>query len=419
MSTLTAAPSPVPRGLVFDPFEHSPVMKRLRDAKVRTIVGIIVLGIACVIAAAVIGDRFGTPSDFQPIQDAQRLMDVGNPPPSPAAFPLLRDVVSWYLIVMSALTLALVRYQWRLITRIVPHLAEAGAIFWRRTVTGDTRLRALLVGKANAAAAPEAFLGFALARAQRQLKWASDWWFAVFLAAAGVASGFIAGEVDGSFVALAPPHLTTGQEQAWLTTALTSWWAGSHNLPGLFVAFVITSLMFVAIFAQNLVGFVAIYLFVAMGRTLEFRCDWDNHDRRFGWAPVGTLYRTMLVSLMLHIAAITSVMWLMGFGRWLYMSVLILIPIVAIPLYVIVPAIVFMRFSLAEKFRYHAELTARADQDPDDLALRQQVRDEQEFARNAVINPVRPRKRDIPASVATIIIPVTLTAVQVIAAIKS
>lgn len=418
-TTLTPPLAPVPRGITFDPFRDSPVMRRLRDAKVRTIVGIIVLGLACVIASAVIGDRFGTLNDFQPIHDAQRLMDVGSPPPSPADFPLLRDVVSWYLIAMSAATLGLVRYQWRLIERIVPHLAETGVIFWRTTVTGDTRSRALLVGKANAAAAPEAFLRFALARAQRVLGWASDWWFAVFLGAAAVAIPFIAGEIAGSFSALAPPHITSAQEHTWLDAALKSWWAGNSNVPGLMVAYVIASLMFVAIFAQNLVGFVAIYLFAAMGRTLEFRCDWANHDRRFGWAPVGTLYRTMIGSLMLHIAAITSVMWLMGFGRWPYVWVLIVIPIVAIPLYAVVPAIVFMRFSRVEKSRYHDELAALADQDPDDLALRQRVRNEQEFARRAVINPVRPRKRDIPASVVTIIIPVMLTAVQVIAAIKS
>jgi hypothetical protein len=420
MSTTQTPPlTPVPREIAFDPFEHSPVMKRLRDAKIRTIVGIIVLGVASVIVAALIGGHVGTPSDFQPIQDAQRLMDVGSPPASPADFPLLRDVVSWYLIAMSAATLWLVRYQWRLITDIVPHLAKAGVIFWRLRVAGDARSRAMLVGTANASAGPDVFLNLALARAQRLLAWASRWWLAVFVVAFGVAVGYIAGEVDGRFVALAPTHLTSVQEHHWLTSAGNSWWAGRDNLPGLFVAFVITWLMFVAIFAQNLVGFVAIYLFAAMGRTLEFRCDWVNHDRRFGWAPVGTLYRTMIGSLMLHIGALTSVLWLMGFGRWAYMSVLILIPIFAIPMYVVVPTFVFMRFSHVEKSRYHDEQAALADQDPDDLALRQRVRNEQEFARKAVINPVRPRKRDIPASVVTIIIPVMLTAVQVIAAIKS
>src|SRR6185369_14172542 len=97
----------------FDPFEGSWQMRLLRDAKPRTIAAMIVAGLAAVVTASVIGNRFGSLSSFQPIEDAQRLMQVGNPPPSEPSFPLMRDVVSWYLIVMSAATLVIVRRQWQ------------------------------------------------------------------------------------------------------------------------------------------------------------------------------------------------------------------------------------------------------------------------------------------------------------------
>jgi hypothetical protein len=406
----------------FDPFEDSAQMRLLRDAKPRTIAAMIVTGLLAVVLSAIIGNRFGTLADFQPIDDAQRLMQVGDPPPSLPSFPLTRDVISWYLIVMSAATLAIVRLQWRWITAIVPHLAEAGALHWRGSMGGARRWRELLVGSAHADDAPKDFLDAALNRARRVITATGRYWWVIFIVAAAVAVGYINGEVDGSFGALAPPHLSAGGEQKWLDEAISSWWAGPDNLYGLFVYFVISALMFSAIAAQNAVGFAAIYLFVVMRRTFEFRCDWENRDGRYGWDPLAALYRITLLALVLHIAAITSVMWVMGWGRYAYMTILIVIPVIAVPLYLIVPAIIFARFGKREKKRRIAELTAERTAElggSEEIALLRALRDEIEYVRKAKINPLRPSRREIPASVATILIPATLTAVQVIAAINS
>jgi len=124
------------------------------------------------------------------------------------------------------------------------------------------------------------------------------------------------------------------------------------------------------------------------------------------------------LSLVFHVAAITSVMWVMGWGRFAYMTVLIVIPVIAAPLYLFVPAMVFLRFSRTEKDRRIDELTSGIDSTTN-LPLRQSLRSELDYVREAKINPLRPRRREIPASIATIVIPVTLTAVQVIAAINT
>ena len=421
MSHQTITPTPAENRQAevtsFDPFADSSQMRLLRDAKPRTIAAMIVTGMSAVIFASVLGGRFGPLSAFQPIEDAQRLMQVGNPPPSEPSFPLTRDVVSWYLIVMSAATLVLVRKQWRLITMIVPHLSAAGALYWRQEVEGSRFMRLRLVGVAHADSPPEAFLNAALARGKVIVSAIGRFWWVIFLCAVVVAAGYIKGEIDGSFQALAPDHLSALADQTWRQEAIDSWWAGPSNLYGLLVYFLISALMFSAIAAQNDVGFVAIYLFVAMNKAFEFRCDWDNRDEFFGWLPVASLYRITVLSLVFHVAAITSVMWVMGWGRFLYMTVLIVIPVIAAPLYLLVPFVVFHRFSRKERNRRIDELTSGINA-PTALPLRQSLRSELEYVREAKINPLRPRKREIPASIATIVIPVTLTAVQVIAAIN-
>jgi hypothetical protein len=402
----------------FDPFEHSPRMRLLRDAKPRTIIGMIAAGLSAVVASAVIGNRLGPLGAFHPIADAERLMQVGNPPASPPSFPLTRDVVSWYLIVMSAATLVIVRNQWRCISTTVPHLAQAGVLHWRGRVDGSKRWRAILVGSAHAHDAPSDFLSAALWRAQRILTAISRHWFAIFIVASAVAAGYINGEVNGSFHALSPTHLSAAQEQHWLREAGASWWAGPENLNGLFVYFLISALMFSAIAAQNGVGLAAIYIFVVMNKTFEFRCDWSNSDGYFGWSPVASLYRITLLSLTFHIAAITSVMWIMGWGRFAYMTVLIVIPVIAAPLYLLLPAIAFGRFSRREKERRIDELTAKA-RETTDLGEHQTLRSELDYVRGAKINPLRPRPREIPTSLATIVIPILLAVVQVIAVLKA
>lgn len=403
---------------IFDPFEHSPRMLLLRDAKPKTIMAMILAGLSAVIASAIIGHRFGSLDSFHPISDAERLMQVGNPPASPASFPLMRDVVSWYLIVMSAATLVIVRSQWRCISSTVPHLADAGVLHWRKEVDGSKRWRAFLVGSTYAHDAPRDFLLAALSRAQRILTAISRHWFAIFIFASIVAAGYINGEVDGSFRALSPTHLSAVQEQHWVHEAGASWWAGPDNLNGLFVYFIISALMFSAIAAQNGVGLAAIYIFVVMSKTFDFRCDWSNSDGYFGWSPVASLYRITLLSLTFHIAAITSVMWIMGWGRFAYMTVLIVIPVIAAPLYLLLPAIVFGRFSRREKERRIDELTLEVRQ-ASDLSTQQTLREELNYARGAKINPLRPRPREIPASLATIVIPILLAVVQVIAVLKA
>lgn len=407
----------------FDLFDHSAQMRLLRDAKPRTIAGMIALGLAAVVLSAIIGHRFGSLSDFQPVADAQRLMQVGNPPPSPPDFPLMRDVVSWYLIAMSAATLVITRRQWRLITNAVPHLSNAGVLYWRTSVSGERSWRRALVGSAHADDAPDDFLYAAFGNARRLITATGRYWYAIFIVAVVVAAGYINGEISGSFGALAPPHLSGAAEHAWLDKAISSWWASPDNPNGLLVYFLLSALMFSAIAAQNAVGLAAIYVFVVMSRTFEFRCDWtrDGDDSRYGWSPISALYRITLLSLVLHIAAITSVMWLMGWGRFAYMTVLIVIPVLAVPLYIILPAIIFTRFARREKKRRIKELTQEFDRDvhgPESIANLRAMRDETAYVKKARINPLRPRKREIPAVIVTTVIPIALTAVQLIAALK-
>jgi hypothetical protein len=408
----------------FDLFEDSAQMQLLRDAKPRTIVGLIALGLLAVVLSAIIGHRFGSFSDFQPVADAQRLMQIGDLPPSRPAFPLMRDVVSWYLVVMSAATLVITRRQWQLITEAVPHLSKAGVLYWLSHVSGGKGWHRTLVGSTHADDAPANFLDAAFRHARRLVTATGHYWYAIFIVAVVVAAGFTNGEIDGSFGALAPLHLSGTAEQEWLHRAISSWWASPSNPNGLLVYFLISALMFSAIAAQNAVGLAAIYVFVVMSRTFEFRCNWtqDGDDRRYGWSPVAALYRITLLSLVLHIAAITSVMWLMGWGRFAYMTILIVIPVIAVPLYIILPAIIFTRFGQREKKRRIEELDRELL--PEGVGGTQKIenlktlRDETAFVEKARINPLRPRKREIPAVVATILIPITLTAVQVIAALK-
>lgn len=407
----------------FDLFEQSAQMRLLRDAKPQTIIGMIVLGLVAVVLAAIIGHRFGSLSDLQPVADAQRLMEIGDPPPSPPAFPLMRDVVSWYLIAMSAATLAIARRQWRLITEAVPHLSEAGVLYWRGDVSGGTNWRRALVGSSHASDAPDDFLHAAFRNARRLVTATGRYWYAIFIAAVVVAAGYLNGEINGSFGALAPPHLGGVAEHVWLHKAISSWWASGSNPNGLIVYFEISALMFSAIAAQNAVGLAAIYVFVVMSRTFEFRCNWtrDGDDSRYGWSPIAALYRITLLSLVLHIAAITSVMWLMGWGRFAYMTVLIVIPVIAVPLYIVLPAIIFTRFGRREKKRrieeINRELTSEVNR-VQEIETSHLLREETAYVKKARINPLRPRKREIPAVVAVIVIPVTLTAVQLIAALK-
>ena len=407
----------------FDLFEDSAQMQLLRDAKPQTIVGMILLGLVAVVLSAIIGHRFGSLSDFQPVADARRLMEIGDPPPSPPAFPLMRDVVSWYLVAMSAATLAITRYQWRLITKAVPHLSKAGALYWRGDVSGGERWHRALVGSDHAGDPPADFLYTALRNAQRFITATGRYWYAIFIAAAIVAVGYINGEINGGFGALAPPHLSGAAEHVWLDKAISSWWAGPSNLNGLLVYFLISALMFSAIAAQNAAGLAAIYVFVVMSRTFEFRCNWspDGEDSRYGWSPIAALYQITLLSLVLHIAAITSVMWLMGWGRFAYMTVLIVMPVIAVPLYIVLPAIIFTRFGRREKERRIEEIKRKLTSEVNgaqEIENTQVLREETAYVRKARINPLRPRKREIPAVVAVIVIPVTLTAVQLIAALK-
>src|SRR5262249_53897830 len=130
-----------------------------------------------------------------------------------------------------------------------------------------------------------------------------------------------------------------------------SWWASDEHPLGLITYCLGALFGAYIIILQNIVGFQAVYVIVALPALVEFDADWLNRDGHYGWQPVAKVFRTVYLSLTLHGSAISLLLIVLGLRSFPWIFGLVAIWVTVVPLYLVVPWILFRR--IEERARQH------------------------------------------------------------------
>ncbi|GAA3179865.1 hypothetical protein GCM10010531_37360 [Blastococcus jejuensis] len=151
------------------------------------------------------------------------------------------------------------------------------------------------------------------------------------------------GQEQGLFQSLAPSDLSDAARQAWLEEAYRSWWAGTDHVAGHVVYSVLAVIAIFIILSFQVVGFLAVYVIVALHHLTSPGADWTNRDGRYGWSPLGATFRTVIWANALLAATLINVVVYLGAHNYKWILGLVVLYAIAMPLFVFVPWLVFRR----------------------------------------------------------------------------
>lgn len=388
--------------VAYDPFERAPLwvaFTRMRRSWIS--LGGALLVFAAVLASLASG-TLGTLSDVQIIADIRRTFSLGDPPPSSASFPLLRDVASWYLAAVIIYTWILVQEQWRLMRIALGDLLRTGVLRPSpSTISPDG----------------ESALTGSLSRTQTGIRIAHLLQPLALAAAIAAMAFLVTGEKEnGLFRVLMPDGLSQSEQHQWLQDAYASWWAGSNHPLGLGVYFVFGTLGLYIIILQNIIGFLALGLVRRLRRVAVLDADWLNRDGRYGWLPIARVFRTVYWSLIVHGAAVALVVIVLGVENFAWIWWLVALWTAVVVLYTVVPWLVFRRVETGAKQRriqtriehLHAAGLDASSPAPDLLPYEAEIR----WTHQARIRPLRVRAWSAASLGAVVILPLVLAAGQ-------
>jgi hypothetical protein len=361
----------------------------------------------------------GQESDFQLWQDIRRVLGI-KAPSSPAAFPLARDVLSWFLLVVVVATCVLVHRQWQYIARSITDMAASGVIRPVKRLSSSPRSRLLLLHRILGDCDPESALIVLATWVNHLFSKASRWvsWTFALLAVIFAGLLFFGGRSTGVFRFMMPENLDHGAQQEWLQAAYLSWWASSAHPLGESWFFLTAFLIVYVVLLQNLVGIVIAYGALALPEVVIMDADWLDRDGRFGWMPMVRVYRTVYLSLALHgldlsvlliVFSVRSFPWILGLvGLW----------VIVLPIYLLWPWTVYRSVEENIKKRRVERIKELMDEQNVDtesnLEKLPAYLAEIQRAREARIRPIRVPRYQIPPFAAVVLLPILLTIVQII-----
>lgn len=409
--------------LPLEPFRCLPLLNSHNSWKSRRLLFLLPLLFTAAAVASILEGTFGTLKDFSPGADFRRVFGIGNPEPSPSRFPFMRDYPSWFLASVIVLTCVLVHRQWRLMYECLPKLVENGVLIPKGQAAWSSLQRRLGMDRlispypSNGRAAATPFGAFVAALNHR--------WFGLvaranvlFFAAAALIVGLVILNIqrNGLFEVLAPTGQDLASRKDWLTTTYDSWWASTKHPLGISVYAAAATLAVFVVLLQNAVGMACIYLGVAMPALVDFSADWDDPGRCYGWSPLARMYRTVYWSLMLHGGTLTMLLVVLGGDNFRWLGGLVLLWSLVLPLYIVVPWLVFRRVrNSAARVRIgEIDLSLQNDLDRSDLSdtqkddCREMARKHKMSVESARITPLRLSRLQVPAFVVTVLFPIVL-----------
>lgn len=400
-----------------DPFEFMLLyrgLKKMHTAWLNVIALVVVL---MVFFATCTDGTVGAFRDFQFWADIQRVLGIATKPPSPPDFPFIRDVTSWFLLVIVISGALLLHRQWQYASRCLSSLAKNGAIVPRTQPVSNVFSRVLRIDKIISGAPPEQTFNVLVDRVVFCLSRRSAWLAASMIVTSLILTELLVlGQQHGLFQALAPHGLTPGERQVWLNQAYESWWASRYHVFGYLIYQVLALFGIFVILNFDVVGVAIMYVIIAMHFLMEPRADWLNRDGRFGWSPVARVYRIAIWANALLGAALTAVLLTLGIHNYNWVAVLVIVYMIFMPMFILTPWLVFRHVEVAARTKRISEIeevmTSRGC-DINDVEAAAPFIAEIERCHKAKISPLRLGAVPLSTYIILVIMPVLLAAAQI------
>jgi len=399
----------------FEPFRVVPYLGGLRNWPSTIWLLLLPLVVVLVVVGSLLQGTVGGLTDFQPLWDVQRALGVGNPPPSRPNFPLTRDVIDGFLIVVICVTIPLIHRQWILMSRVIEGLLSSGALTSKAAPSLDRVRRLLRVEKVLTSVTHGTPLERLIGAANRWLDKvgrSSGILVAVSFALALLIA--IGPNRNGLFRAFSG-DLPAETAETWLREAYDSWWAAISHPGGFFLYVLLMALGIYLVLIQNTVGLTAVYCLIALSAVADFDLDWLDRDGNFGWQPVTEVFRTVVLSLVLHGSALSLTLLALGVDNFPWVFGVVLIWIVMLPSVTLGPLYALRGLSRAAQEKRVDQLVTFFNTTPSAADPLQQVdlRGKIVSVRAAKARPLRLRRAELPAFFVLVLLPIFLTTVQV------
>lgn len=177
-----------------------------------------------------------------------------------------------------------------------------------------------------------------------------------------------------------------------------------------------------AIGTAGIAGWSLIGIAAALPNVAQLDVDWLNRDGRYGWSPIARIFQTIYWSLALHGCALSLVLIVLGTQNFPWILVLVALWVAVVPIYVLLPWLVFGNIEKSAKARRIERIVAvmagrDIDADSDPLACVPYI-NEIERCRRARIRPMRLRGPQFSTFLVVFFLPIVLTAAQVLIPLK-
>ena len=227
----------------------------------------------------------------------------------------------------------------------------------------------------------------------------------------------IIGEQHSLFEVLVPRGLDQARRGEWRSEAYQNWWASYGHPLGLLVYFMACFFGAYILIMENTVALVVVYTVLALPALVNVDIDWLNRDGNYGWMPVKQIFRTIYALLTLHGCTISVLLIALGIQNFPWIVVLVVIWVIVVPLYAILPAIVFGKMVTEARGRRAKELETLpvyvAGIRAGDIQGYRALMAEMERVRTAKIRPTYPGWPQVPPLVISAFLPVVLTIAQI------
>jgi hypothetical protein len=352
------------------------------------------------VGVAAFEGTLGGASDLRIAGDVERI--VGSSSPGGHDFPLARDAVSWALASIVTATLGLVWWQWQIFGRVLGVLAENGVLAekakpelkWWHRVAGYPWV------------AHGGGLSQLVTRVNGLLSILSNWLLVVLVAAVVLALLLTRSFGSLGVFRLWNPDGSGVSDATFAADAYDNWWASSENFGGSVVYFLIAAIGIFTVLLQNLIGFTAVYVVAALPAYCNFSADWYDVDGGFGWLELGRAFRTVRWSLAMHGIALTLIFAITGAAVWAYTVPLLCLWVVAIPIYLGIPSIVFRNVGRQVK----ADVLTRESESRYDIGRASFL---VPYVRGAAVTPLRVSRFGGYAFLGSVALPIGLTVAQI------
>lgn len=220
------------------------------------------------------------------------------------------------------------------------------------------------------------------------------------------------------FRVIVPYGVGSPAYDGWLNLIYRNWWASWESLPGFVAYCIIAYFAIYVIIIQNIAGLRAVILIGSLPSVATFHVDWQNRDGHFGWRPLADAYRTVVVSLAVHVFALGLIVFVMGLSGVVWIVGLLLLWLAAATAYIGVPFLTFRgvyKESATERVRVYFqsvpplpnEALARIEREDSDRSWANQVH-------SCEFHPLFLRRRTPSWLLLYLVVPALLAVVQTV-----